>query len=237
MKHSELAALLTEEIQSGRFEVGSKFPTEMELQERFKVGRHTVREALKVMTEQGLVGRRRRSGTTVLSSRPYAQYVHVLRDINTLFDFAQDTVLNISRIEPVTIGAGGNDAMPELPEGRYTQVSGLRCKAADGQPLCWSRVTIPERFAPSEHEIIGGGRAIYELVIRHNQLKLDSVEQEVSAIELPADLAENLSARDQVAALLIRRKYLTPTGEAFEYSSNIYPADRFTQRTLIAQKA
>jgi DNA-binding transcriptional MocR family regulator len=42
-----VARLLTAEIESGRYKVGQKIPTEAELQQRFDVSRHTVREALR----------------------------------------------------------------------------------------------------------------------------------------------------------------------------------------------
>ncbi|MGI4955164.1 MAG: FadR/GntR family transcriptional regulator, partial [Janthinobacterium lividum] len=87
----ELAA----EIASKRYKIGERFPIEKELQDRFGVGRHTVREALKVLSEQGLLGRRRKTGTVVLAYQQVEHYVHSLRDLRGLFDFAQDTSLEI----------------------------------------------------------------------------------------------------------------------------------------------
>jgi GntR family transcriptional regulator len=46
-RYSTLARVLTGEIESGRYKVGQKIPTEAELQQRFDVSRHTVREALR----------------------------------------------------------------------------------------------------------------------------------------------------------------------------------------------
>lgn len=46
---------LTEEIENGGFQPGSKLPSESELSERFSVNRHTVRRALSTMAEEGLI--------------------------------------------------------------------------------------------------------------------------------------------------------------------------------------
>ncbi len=46
---------LTEEIESGGFQPGSKLPSESELSQRFAVNRHTVRRALSTMAEEGLI--------------------------------------------------------------------------------------------------------------------------------------------------------------------------------------
>src|SRR3546814_12853188 len=94
-RHQELAGLLAEEISSGRYPVGSRFPTESELKEKLGVGRHSIREALKLLAEQGMLGRRRKTGTVVLADRPVAPYVHSLRDLRGLLAYAPRTRLEI----------------------------------------------------------------------------------------------------------------------------------------------
>ena len=236
-RHADLAAELTAEITSGRYAVGEKFPTEQELQARFGIGRHTVREALKMMTEQGLLGRRRKTGTTVLSNRPISQFVHSLRDIHSLLDFAHSTSLAIDHVGFVGIL---NSASPEhagLTDGRYLRVAGIRFKVSDGKPLCWAEIMIPERYSLERSELQGGNSPLYELVAKHHGLKLEVVEQEVSAMELPRQLAVKLGAADEVAALLVKRRYYTPMGELFEITNNLYPASRFTVHMTVRQRA
>ena len=237
VRHAELAERLTLEIASGRYPVGGKFPTEEELRQRFGVGRHTVREALKVMTELGLLGRRRKAGTTVLSRRPVSQYVHSLRDIHSLFSFAQNTTLDMqfqgfeASLEPRSRALAGLDC------GRYFRIAGIRSKTSDRKPLCWSEIHIPERYAPNLGAKGRSKKAMYELVLKQHDLKLEFVEQEITAMELPDWIAKLIDAEKQVAGLLVRRRYFTPMGEMFEMSSNLYPADRFAVRTVIRQRA
>lgn len=235
-RHADLAAELSADITSGRYAVGDKFPTEQELQARFGIGRHTVREALKTMTEQGLLGRRRKTGTTVLSNRPISQYIHSLRDIHSLLDFARNTVLAIDHIGFVAI-TGSQPEHSGLAAGRYLRIAGIRSKTFDSKPLCWSEIMIPERYAPERSEITGGSSPIYELVAKHFGLKLEFVEQEVSAMELPQQMARKLDAAEEVAALLVKRRYYASMGELFEATNNLYPASRFTVHTTVRQRA
>ncbi|MCP4822911.1 MAG: phosphonate metabolism transcriptional regulator PhnF [Shimia sp.] len=60
-----IASALTEDITEGRYGPGDKLPTEAELSARFGVNRHTVRHALKSMSETGLVHARRGAGVFV----------------------------------------------------------------------------------------------------------------------------------------------------------------------------
>lgn len=60
-----IATALTEDVTEGRYGPGAKLPTEAELAARFGVNRHTVRHAIKSMSDKGLVHTRRGAGVFV----------------------------------------------------------------------------------------------------------------------------------------------------------------------------
>ncbi len=234
--HAVLADLLRDEIGGGTYPVGSRFPTEPELQERFGVGRHTIREALKLLAEQGILGRRRKTGTTVLAQRPVAPYVHSLRDLKGLFDFAQSTQLDVRHYGFASSVAKSFESFSGLREGRWLRVAGVRSTRNDQQPLCWSEVFVPEKLAPALEAIQQGDRAIYEVIMDEQGLKLDYVEQEVSATTMPAAMADLLHAGTETAALAVKRRYVANNGQTFELSYNLYPATRYSVRSVIRQR-
>lgn len=168
-RQEAFAAELAEEIAAGKYPKGARFPTEQELQQRFQVGRHTAREALKILTEQGLLGRRRKTGTIVLALRPVEHYVHSLRSIRGLFDFAQSTQLDIHYQGFVSASVKDQEEFA-LPDKRWLRISGVRSKNGDKLPLCWAEITISERFAPDRENIRQGTRALYELVMAQHGL-------------------------------------------------------------------
>lgn len=53
-------------IETGRLEPGDQLPSERELAEIFKVSRHSVREAIRSLEQQGILASRRGSGTFVV---------------------------------------------------------------------------------------------------------------------------------------------------------------------------
>src|SRR6201996_1425652 len=73
-RYKELRQILADEIAAGKHAVGGRFPTEFELCDRFGVSRHTVREALRLLQDQGLLARQAGLGTTVLAHTPGTQY-------------------------------------------------------------------------------------------------------------------------------------------------------------------
>jgi len=63
-----IAEELRAEIAMGKLGLGDRLPTEQELSERFSVNRHTARQAVASLSEQGLVESRRGSGTFVIGN-------------------------------------------------------------------------------------------------------------------------------------------------------------------------
>ena len=55
--YQQLSALFMKQIAAGIFPSGSQLPTEMEISRKYKLNRHTVRRALEVMEQEGLVYR------------------------------------------------------------------------------------------------------------------------------------------------------------------------------------
>lgn len=237
LHHEQLAAQLMDEIASAKYPIGGRFPTERELQSRFRVGRHTAREALKVLTERGLLGRRQKTGTVVLAHRPVPQYVHSMRDIRSLFDFAHSTKLDIQQIGFVSLSNPEPSELRDLPDKRWFRIAGLRSmRSGGGAPLCWSEILVPERYAPDREEVRRAERAVYEIVLKQHGLKLDHVEQEIMATELPSQCASILQAKSGTAALMVKRRYVAHAGSTFEISQNLYPADRYSVCNIIRQR-
>jgi GntR family transcriptional regulator len=234
-RQEAFAAELAEEIAAGKYPKGARFPTELELQKRFKVGRHTAREALKILTEKGLLGRRRKTGTFVLALRPVEHYVHSLRSIRGLFDFAQSTQLDI-QYEGFVSGSAKDQEEFVLPDTRWLRISGVRSKNGENLPLCWAEITIPERFAPNREKIRQGTKALYELVMAEHGLRLEYVEQKITATHIPPQIAAVLQTEANSSGLLVKRRYVAHTGLAFEISHNLYPADRYSIESVIRQR-
>jgi len=78
----QVANILRHSIISGENPPGARLPTVVELAEHFKVARITVREALRVLSEEGLLASSRGRGTLVLThalrNRPAPQVVNTL---------------------------------------------------------------------------------------------------------------------------------------------------------------
>src|SRR3954452_16735511 len=73
-RYRDIAAQLQKAIRLGSYAVGDLLPIETELMAQFAASRQTVREALRIVTEQGLIVRRAGLGSVVIASEPPGLY-------------------------------------------------------------------------------------------------------------------------------------------------------------------
>lgn len=74
-RYQQIFSTLKCEIQNGTFPAGSAFPTEAEIMERFSASRTTVRNALKLLHEEGMIESRRGVGTTVCTQETISSHI------------------------------------------------------------------------------------------------------------------------------------------------------------------
>jgi DNA-binding GntR family transcriptional regulator len=74
-RHKIIAEKLVADIRKGSYPIGSQLPPELALCERFAASRHTVRQALRTLTERGLIVRRASTGSVVVAKIEPAIFV------------------------------------------------------------------------------------------------------------------------------------------------------------------
>ena len=232
-RHQDIAVELLGDVAAGKYPVGKGFPVEAELQARFGVGRHTIRLALAALVEKGVIGRRRRAGTVVLSQRPMQRFEHSLRDVVGLSEFAQATTFEISR-QGFLINDGRSDLFNfEDAARRWARYAGVRFSRSDHTPLCWSEVLVPADMAPNRDDVIASQVPMYQLLMCQQGFNLAAVEQNIQATQLTGGVAGLLLAQPESAGLVIRRRYINENGGTFQIAANIYPAERYSVRTVL----
>ncbi|MEM8920729.1 MAG: GntR family transcriptional regulator, partial [Pseudomonadota bacterium] len=92
-RYQALAADLRAHIESDAYPVGSTLPTEHELCEANKVSRHTAREALRLLLEDGLIARRRGVGTIVVRKSDAPAFAQPLGGLDDLMKYARNAKL------------------------------------------------------------------------------------------------------------------------------------------------
>lgn len=220
--YAPILTQLTERIRLGLYDVGDLLPTEAELCAEFAVSRYTVREALRRLTDAGLIRRQQGHGTRVLSREPQPSYVQSMHSIEGLFDYARDTRFDVRAIRFVQ----WVDGLGRSPEG-WLRIEGLRY-SADGGAVCASTVYLNGAFAAIEADLRPPNGAIYRMVEQRFGVRVERVEQTFSAGPAPEDVAAALGLEPGAPCVSVVRRYFDVTGRTMIAAFNTYPAERFS---------
>jgi DNA-binding GntR family transcriptional regulator len=231
-RYKELRQTLSDEIAAGIHPVGGRFPTEYELCDRFGVSRHTVREALRALEDQGLLARQAGAGTTVLARTRAPVYTQTFDSLAGLLDYATETRFEKHHEGFVTARESLAQILGCSPGERWLRLAGIRRLVSDGTPICWTEIFVAEPYGAVRGTIAKDEGPVYELLQRRFGLEISEVEQRLSAVAVTAEIAAALGVPPASPALMTRRRYFDGGDAPFEISLGIHPGDRYahTQR-------
>jgi GntR family transcriptional regulator len=143
----QIAAVLKEGLLAGIYPVGSVLPSEGELGKRFSVSRHTVRESLRRLREEGLVASRQGAGIVVLAPPSAVPDIHQVMSIGGLLAFANDAQFNIEHISMLKLDDELAERTGLNADKEWLVVSGFRYSSNGGAPFCWTEYYINRAYA------------------------------------------------------------------------------------------
>ena len=218
---------LRQAITEGTFRPGSQLPTEAELCEMLGVSRTVVREALRVLEDDGLVSRRHGVGTFV-RNHP------ILKNLN--FNFGITEMIESAGLKP---GTGHLEVRRETADEEKANqlrvppgtplVTVERVRTADGRPVVYTLDTLPESLVKrAEFDLEQlRTRSIYDIL----QTSLGQVIEYGIARLLPVAPPESVSAKLQLPpnalTLYIAQTDYSPDDEPLVYSQEYHLPDAF----------
>lgn len=228
-RFAELADLLRPEIADGRYPVGAKLPTEAELGERFSVGRHTVREAIRLLREEGLVECRRGAGTIVVPRNPTQTFRLEAQSINDLVAYAADLYTRIDSISPEIIGEASAARIGGHAGEEWLVVRGIVHTKSSNRAICASEYYINRAYASVGRLIPRQTGPVFLLIEDMFAVRITELDQDISGSEVDHRLADALGIPSGAAAIDVRRTYRTSDGVIAQISVHSHPAARFHQ--------
>ena len=229
--YASLARALIQDIDQERFPVGSLLPPEETIAQRYGVSRHTVRQALRELREEGLISAQRGIGTRVRARSESPRFFSGINTVDDLLQFVDSTEMQV-------IGRRGIVADEEFarefhckPGQAWIEVNLLRKVAKQKQPLGY----VQAYLRPEHADAVGNQkihlRPVYSLIEERYGVRIVEVLQEITAANLTETIARALKAPPGTAAMRITRHFLDRTGSVIEISVGHYPSGLYTQRS------
>ncbi|MFV3073462.1 GntR family transcriptional regulator [Niveispirillum fermenti] len=221
-RYQQIAQMLRAAIANGTYKVGDLLPTEQELCEIHGISRHTARDALRLLSDAGLVTRKRRAGTIVAAPAEPVLFVQPLGGFQDLLQYARDARLTIMSYGPAPENGLAHEL--GLKPADWWELRGQRGTGTKTVGL--TRVLVRADCAPSKAEIEARPTIADAIEARYG-IAAARIDQQISAMVLDAMLAPLLGSEAGVAALRTRRLYHDAKGVLFLASESAHPADRF----------
>jgi GntR family transcriptional regulator len=179
--YQKVAQTLRDAVAAGRWGAGERLPTEMELAKTHGVSRITVRHALQLLEEEGLILRRPKLGTFV-SSQPR-------RLVPVSIDYTASLQLHAPDAERTLLVCRKDAAGPAADLLKVTEETPVlyseRCDRLNGAAFAWDRGFIPLRYAKKTTAEELADVALIERWSAKENLHISSIQQTVETVTDP----------------------------------------------------
>jgi GntR family transcriptional regulator len=226
--HSQLETTLRALIESGQVPIGAVLPGELDLAAQLGLSRHTVRHALGVLTNEGLLRRERGRGTTVVS--PSATRVYE-RSLSTFYAFAWEVRARGAEqrsliMERKVIPAEGL-LRERLAVDAGTEIERIvRVRSADGDPLVLETAYLPRALTAGLSAEVLEHESIYDALEELHALRIVRARESIRPIVLNRSVARLLRASVGAPAFSVERTTWADGGP-IEWQESIVRGDRY----------
>ena len=230
--YRQIADALREKIRAGELKPGDALPTESSLQEAFNVSRVTVRQALKLLTEEQIVESIQGSGTYVKEERVNYDIYQLTGFYEKLADRNVDTHSEVSIFEVLKADAKLAEKLNLSHDDKVWHVK--RVHFIKQKPVNLEETWMPLALFPDlTWEVMENSK--YHYVEQIKKLVIDRSEQELVPI-MPSEEAIAALSLDPAKPILekVSRGFLKD-GRVFEYSRNVFNTDDY-KFTLVARR-
>lgn len=226
--YQKITDILYERIRSGQYPLGTDLPTEAQLVAELQVSNHTVRHALRLLTEKGLIVRRAGSGSRVIATHEHTVFSHSVGNLKLLLRYPKSTYRQI-------VDSGHIEADAQLAQQLGCDVGTpwfrLRCvrwSEDSSHPICWTDMYLLPRHAGVVKQPDHAVTPVYEQIERIYGERVERARVEISSGRIAPFQAEALQVEAGDPAIIVTRRYANADDDVFEITVSTHPEGRYT---------
>ena len=228
----QIAESLLEQIVTGKLSPEEQLPSERELSQQLKVSRATLRAALTVLDNKGLLVRRPGDGT-------YIAHPKIERQADKLVPFTEgmrkrgyQVSARIIRLEQrlAEVSVARKLNIPVSSTVYYCQ----RLRLINQEPVALEQFSMPEYRFPELESYDLETRSFYEIAESEYGISIQQAQQSLEAVLATEFEADLLEIEPGAPLMLERRLAFDPDNRPVEYGHDLYRGDHFRFITEVA---
>lgn len=225
--YEKVKDLILDQIHEGEIKVGDRLPPEAKFASELGVSRSTVRLAFSDLEALGILSRKKRVGTEVISDAPRKRTFMNAYELGSVLKLGDDCrhVAHTSRV----VNAGMNRQLDELASTvtKWLAVSGVLLLPGDDIPICVVNTYVVERFAAIHPLVFSRTEPIARLIEETYGDVIGRVHQIVSAVACDASQSDLLKTCPGDPALQMTSQFYNNNGELMHVSIAVFDPSRF----------
>jgi GntR family transcriptional regulator len=229
-RYIQIASILRRRFSTSAFQTSQRLPSEAELAAQFHVSRETLRSALALLREEGIIHSVMGRGTFISPGRT-PKGVRITLPISDPYIAGRPSAMRI--LNEGLVGSPREVARALGAPARAVLYCYTILRTIKGQPFRYSKVYLPEQV----WRLLDGSRAprltISEKLEREAGLRLIRCTQSILSVPAPPDAVEALKVRPGQSLLLFRRVYYDESGRAVECSMDLQDSARFPYEEVL----
>lgn len=212
---------------------GERIPSEHALCRRFKVSRPTIRQALDVLVEEGLLYRHAGRGTFSTPSGNADPKLRVIGSVGDMLALGDETWFKLIGRDIVPVPANIAQALRLPPRSSVYRISGVR--HADSGPFQHVTAYVPLTIGTALSDEDLSKTSLIGAIERVLGVQIKLMEQVADAALAPRQIAELLQVRPRSPLLLFERTYSAANGEPVEYAITYQTGRRYPYRLVLSR--
>ena len=226
IKYQKIASDLRNAITSGQYLPGAQLALEKEMCQQYGVSRITIKRAVDELVNQGLVVKRRGSGTFVKSiedndvkelsmAHQFSGFAETYKDRKVHTEIIRFDIINPDEEVAAKLQMTTDDFVYDIVRARYV----------DDEPIVIEYTKMPIQLVPGiKRDILL--KSIYAYIEGVLKLKIQSAHRTVRAV-MPSDMErEYLKIEGVLPILEVEQVAFFDDGRPFEYSISHHRADK-----------
>lgn len=212
---------------------GERISSEHALCRQFKVSRPTIRQALDVLVEEGLLYRHAGRGTFSTPSGTSDRKLRVIGSVGDMMALGDETWFKLLAREIVPVPANIAQALRLPPRSSAYRIVGVR--HAETGPFQHVTAYLPLTIGTALSDEDLSKTSLIGAVERVLGVPIKLMEQVVDAVLAPRQIAELLQLRSRSPLLLFERTYFAASGEPVEYAITYQTGRRYPYRIVLSR--
>lgn len=223
-QYAVIAKALVRDISKSRYPIGSMLPPELDLAKQFKVSRNTMRSALRVLVDMGLVSRRAGRGTQVQMREIQPNYVQTFESLSSLFPEEDGVETKVSTGKNVSVDADLSLllASPKGSGWLRFQVQRLR----QGEVLDCSLVYVVPQLRTIKSRLLRNDGPFHQALEKAIGQPVAQLIRQVDATSASADVAKSLGVPEGSPVLRTATRYADENGRILMVVDSYSPPGR-----------